>query len=455
LSQEVWPKAYRAIGGFRGEEVDSMKEETKKTTEEELTRRHFLKGGAGAVLVASCLPALDLPGTTTKARAGQNAAAQGTSAIISGGERLTLPSKILGENRTVFVSLPSSYPRSVQSYPVLYLTDAQWNFEHTRATAAFLARNMIIPEIIIVGVTNPDRTRDLYATRADFKHNGRTIPFPNSGNADRFLEFLEKELIPWTEGAYRTAPLRILAGHSAGGNFALHAMRVKPALFQAVMAASPWLAWDDRKELKELVPFLASAQVLARTFFFTYADEGPDMKADIDALTSALRSRIDTSLRWDSAAYPNESHDSTVIKSYYDALRMIFAGWSYPRDPQTNFLKGSLDDVKAHYRRLGERLGFALLPPEAIVNELGYQRLRMNNLDEALAAFRFNTEQNPQSANVWDSLGEALERAGKKEEALRSYRKAVSVAEAKGDPNLEGFRKQVARLSEILRSGKQ
>ena len=55
--------------------------------------------------------------------------------------------------------------------------------------------------MIIVGVTHPDRTRDLYATRADFKHNGRTIPFPNSGNADRFLEFFEKELIPWTEGA--------------------------------------------------------------------------------------------------------------------------------------------------------------------------------------------------------------------------------------------------------------
>jgi predicted alpha/beta superfamily hydrolase len=299
---------------------------------------------------------------------------------------------------TTLLSLPASYPRGVQSYPVLYLTDAQWNFEHTRATAAFLARNVIIPEMIIVGVTNPDRTHDLYATRADFKHNGRTIPFPNSGNANRFLEFFEKELIPWTETTYRTAPLRILAGHSAGGNFALHAMRVKPALFQAVMAASPWLAWDDHKELKELVPFLASDKVLARTFFFTYADEGPEMKADIDALTSALRSRKDTSLRWDSATYPNESHDSMVIKSYYDALRMIFAGWSYPRDPQTNFLKGSLDDVKAHYRRLGERLGFALLPPEAIVNELGYQRLRMNNLDAALAAFQFNTELNPQSA---------------------------------------------------------
>jgi uncharacterized protein len=449
-----------------------MKEETKKTTEEELTRRHFLSRGAGAVLVAGCLPALDLPGTTTRALAfdkpgdcpncGMTLIEKAeqdkkvvASAIIPGGERLTLPSKILGENRTVFVSLPASYPRSVQSYPVLYLTDAQWQFEHTRATAAFLARNAIIPEMIIVGVTNPDRTRDLYATRADFKHNGRTIPFPNSGNADRFLEFFEKDLIPWIEGSYSVTPLRILAGHSAGGNFALHAMRVKPALFQAVMAARPWLAWDDHKELKYLVPFLASDKALTRTLFFTYADEGPEMKVDMDALASALRSRKDTSLRWDSGAYPNESHDSMVIKSYYDALRMIFAGWSYPRDPQTNFLQGSLDDVKAHYRRLGERLGFSPPPPEGIVNELGYQGLQLNNLDAALAAFRFNTEQYPQSANAWDSLGKAFERAGKKEEALTSYRKAVSVAEAKGDPNLESFRKQAARLSETLRSSEK
>jgi tetratricopeptide (TPR) repeat protein len=79
----------------------------------------------------------------------------------------------------------------------------------------------------------------------------------------------------------------------------------------------------------------------------------------------------------------------------------------------------------------------------------------MNNLDAALAAFRFNTEQYPQSANVWDSLGEGLERAGKKEEALTSYRKAVSIAEAKGDPNLESFRKRVARLSETLRSSEK
>ena len=67
--------------------------------------------------------AVPKPAASSAAQASQNVAV--ASAIIPGGESLTLPSKILGENRTVIVSLPASYPRGVQSYPVLYLTDAQ------------------------------------------------------------------------------------------------------------------------------------------------------------------------------------------------------------------------------------------------------------------------------------------------------------------------------------------
>ena len=77
----------------------------------------------------------------------------------------TVHSRILGEDRTVFVALPASYAWGSERYPVIYLTDAVFNFAHTRSSAQFLARNRMIPEVIIVGVTNPDRTRDLYATQ--------------------------------------------------------------------------------------------------------------------------------------------------------------------------------------------------------------------------------------------------------------------------------------------------
>jgi predicted alpha/beta superfamily hydrolase len=90
-------------------------------------------------------------------------ATHGMADTVACGERFTLHSKILGEERTIFISVPASYTRGTQRYPVLFLTDAQWQFDQSRSSAAFLARNGLIPEIIIVGVANSDRTRDLYA----------------------------------------------------------------------------------------------------------------------------------------------------------------------------------------------------------------------------------------------------------------------------------------------------
>lgn len=374
-----------------------------------------------------------------------------TAEQITVGERFTITSKILGEDRTISVSLPASYSHSSQRYPVLYLTDAQWQFDQTRSSAALLARNGLIPQMIVIGITNQDRTRDLYATRADFKSGDRVVSFPTSGNADSFLEFIEKELIPWTERHYRAASLRILAGHSAGEYFAIHAMRVKPGLFQAIIAASPWMAWDDFKELKQIAPLLETSDLNTRVLFLSSADEGTEMREGIEGLTAALRARTGRELRWDAASYPTEMHDSTTIKSYYDALRMLFREWEYPRDPKTNLPVGSLEDVKTHFARFGEHLGYVQLPSEYVVNELGYRYLHDKAVDQAVAAFKYNTEINPFASNSWDSLADALEQGGNTIEALASERKAVSLAEQNGDSNLGSLRKHLARL-EALRA---
>jgi tetratricopeptide (TPR) repeat protein len=171
------------------------------------------------------------------------------------------------------------------------------------------------------------------------------------------------------------------------------------------------------------------------------------MNANLDAMASALRARRDSSLRWDSSRYPKETHDSVVIKSDFDALRMIFAGWDAPRDPDTNALSGSLQDIERHYATLGERLGYPLVAPEGTVNEYGYECLQTKHVDAALEAFRTNTKLHPNSANAWDSLGDGLVGAGKKADALDCYRKAVALAEAQGSPLLENFRKHAAQLT--------
>lgn len=354
------------------------------------------------------------------------------------GERIALSSKVMGEERTVLVSLPESYARAARRYPVLYLTDGEAQFEHTRATAAFLSRNGFMPEVIVVGVTNTDRTRDLSPTR-DPK-------FPTSGGADRFLDFFEKELIPFVESGYRTAPFRIFAGHSAGGNFAFHAMRVRPDLFQAVIAVSPWLVWDERKELKALTPFLSGDGVKTRAVFFTSGDEGAEMRDVLAQVSGALKSTRSKSLRFGSANFPDENHGSVVLPSHYAALRMIFDGWSLPVDPATEQIVGTLDQVRVRYAGLTERLGFAVQPPENAVNRLGYQALVRKDLAGALGFFRLNATNYPDSANVYDSLGDALEAGGSLEEAAQSFSKAEEIGRKNDDPNTRVFRANADRV---------
>ncbi|MEO6654536.1 MAG: tetratricopeptide repeat protein, partial [Pyrinomonadaceae bacterium] len=64
---------------------------------------------------------------------------------------------------------------------------------------------------------------------------------------------------------------------------------------------------------------------------------------------------------------------------------------------------------------------------EADINTFGYRLVSLKKMDEAVDMFKLNTELYPNSANAFDSLGEAYATQGNKEEAIRSYEKALSI----------------------------
>ena len=75
-------------------------------------------------------------------------------------KRLTLKSAVLGEDRLVLVRTPAGYESNKVKYPVLYMTDGDAHMGHTASTIEFLTNNGRISDLIVVGVTNTDRTRD-------------------------------------------------------------------------------------------------------------------------------------------------------------------------------------------------------------------------------------------------------------------------------------------------------
>ena len=82
--------------------------------------------------------------------------------------------------------------------------------------------------------------------------------------------------------------------------------------------------------------------------------------------------------------------------------------------------------------------------PEADVNALGYRLLRSHRVPEAIEVFRINTDVFPESANVWDSLGEALLAADRREEGIAAYRRALAV-----DPQFPSARQALERLGAL------
>jgi tetratricopeptide (TPR) repeat protein len=64
---------------------------------------------------------------------------------------------------------------------------------------------------------------------------------------------------------------------------------------------------------------------------------------------------------------------------------------------------------------------------EAELNQYGYQLLNQGKNDEAIHIFIVNTERFPKSGNAWDSLGEGYAIKGDKENAIKSFKKSLSL----------------------------
>lgn len=372
----------------------------------------------------------------------------GWTAALAAGEPITIgevfriPSKVLGEDRVLLVSTPLTYAGGTERYPVLYMTDGVAHLLHVRGTVDHLVRNGLMPEVVIVGIANTDRTRDLTPTAGGFYNpDGSRREQPIGGGAPKFLEFLEKEVFPVIEAKYRTLPYRIFAGHSLGGLLALHTLAVRPELFQALIAASPTLDWDGDYAMRTLGAYLKDRNAAPRTLFVTMGNEeaGDERPTRFERLRGLLGRAKAEGFVWGWKALPEEGHGTVPLPSYYWGLRKVFEDWAPPQDSRKDPFAGSLEDLQAHYRKLARRMGLALPPPEGPLNLMGYRALAKKDYPEAIAIFRFNVQSHPTSANVHDSLGEALEKRGDLAEALASYERAVALGAPAGHPALKVF----------------
>ncbi|HEY0727513.1 MAG TPA: alpha/beta hydrolase-fold protein, partial [Pyrinomonadaceae bacterium] len=267
-------------------------------------------------------------------------------------KRLSLKSTVLGEERVILVRTPVGYETNEEKYPVLYMTDGDAHMGHTASTIEFLTRNGRISDLIVVGVTNTDRTRDLTPAKSTDKNPAGELRFPTAGGADNFLKFFETELIPEIEKQYRVQPYRIFSGHSFGGLFAIHAMITKPGLFNSYVAVSPSLQWENFEALKRAETFLKNQKELKTTLYVSLGNEPGPIGQSFDKFKEALSKTNIKGFEWQAERMDDEDHGSVVLRSHYAGLRKVYTGWQGPRDLQTGAVVGGLKGADEHYKKL-------------------------------------------------------------------------------------------------------
>jgi tetratricopeptide (TPR) repeat protein len=122
--------------------------------------------------------------------------------------------------------------------------------------------------------------------------------------------------------------------------------------------------------------------------------------------------RVDTNKPYDAEAPAYDPYDLHPKRAVSEALLPIIA-------------ERGIEAALQSYRTLKQSTDYYV--SESQFNALGSQLLGMKKVREAIEIFKLNVESYPQSANVYDSLGEAYMMNGDKELAIRSYQKAVEL----------------------------
>ncbi len=369
---------------------------------------------------------------------------RGDSLIV---ERITLASKILGEDRKIYIQIPAK-KKGQERCPVLYVLDGESHFDLVSQYCGYLGRwdVNVIPEMIVVGIGNTDRARDLTPTRSVFNYFGKESPeswLKTSGGNEKFFQFLQQEVMPYVESHYRTEPFKIFAGHSFGGITVVNNMLIHPEMFNAYIAVSPSFWWDRKYLLKQTNEKLSSKKPLNKTIFFTVGNEGisdgSSFHADVLKFDSLLKVKAVPGLVHKFVDYPNETHMTVPVVSYLEGLRFIFSGWPLPTIDDDK-ITGEI--VSRHYAALSKQYGYTMRPNEKNIRDwASYLSGTETTRDNAISLLETLYELYPSSTETLTALGDAYALAGEKSKARNCYEKVISM-----DPHSSDVKDKLKKL---------
>jgi len=361
------------------------------------------------------------------------------------GEKITIASKILNEDRQILIHLPHDYEYSDKKFPALYVLDGEFFFYQATGAVQFLSEcsyiyNNPIPEMIIVAIINVDRNRDYTPTYAP--NQPGSLYYPTSGKADKFLE---KELIPEIDIRYRTQPFRTLAGWSFGGLFTVHTFAHKPELFSAYLAISPSLWWDEDLYVSKYDSIFAYFKYTPKKLTITCGTlEGGSIDRGVrKGFVPLIKKKLSNEYQFNLIEIPDEDHSFVPYKAFYEGLASIFSDYRMPFER----INEGYNSVEEYFKKLPKKYGY-----EIKISEWAYMNL-INDLNgkgkhkEAMEiAYQYQVNY-PQSAWAILFIGRTFEYMGNYIKAKENYKQSIKIEKSKPAPDSERIISFTIRLN--------
>ena len=330
--------------------------------------------------------------------------------------RISIVSKVLGENRNLLVHLPENYSNSNKRYPVLYLVDGGRHFNHAIISSQLLQKQQRVPEQIIVAITNNDK----------LDHE------PEHGK-EKFTLFIKNEVMSYINENYRTTGLNTLFGHTKAGWFTIDLLATQPELFKNYISASAPLQYDELDLYDKIFANSKTKKTAEKSLYFTLASEAEESKLYSDAFNNFVKLLTENppkNLDWGYAFLANQTHMTTSLPTLYNGMTHVFNSYQAPRFASYKEYMdfGGMHGMETHYKKRAEIYGTEKNIPEKTLLNLASLLLNEDQTENALQVYSTLTIDFPKSAESFSGLGQVYHSMKQYDKSITAHQKAVRLA---------------------------
>jgi predicted alpha/beta superfamily hydrolase len=247
-----------------------------------------------------------------------------TKCILSAQIR-DIKSNIMNEEFELIIQLPYNYDKeSPKKYPTLYYCDGYYDAPIWNGVYGVQFYDKTITDCITVGFSYKGEKRDYEALRARDYTPTDISKLGSYGNSEKFLQVIEKELIPFIENNYRADPkFRALSGSSLGGLFTLYVMLTKTDLFNSYIAVSPAVQWDN-SWLFKLEDYYHDSNGSLPVSLFMCVGEKEGLFEPVKKMDETFRNHNYKEFRYKFRVLENTYHAGSKPEGYQKGLQFTF-----------------------------------------------------------------------------------------------------------------------------------